>query len=169
MSDDYDPDAHGGYSFEDVCDRLDNIEAAVKDIHSGFSWVGLILVGWLIFAGIEDFWGSKLRYSLQYGVNYDQVTIEKKPADCNFFHVPLGGKGCNYDRQVNIVKVDNSNVWGGQSISYDNGENWIHTTKNKDGVLIASRDGGTTWSTDSVPPLIKPGIFVTWEKKEDDE
>jgi hypothetical protein len=41
MSDDYDPDDHG-YSFEDVCDRLDNIEAAVRANHQQFGgW------GWL--------------------------------------------------------------------------------------------------------------------------
>jgi hypothetical protein len=166
MSDDYDDNSS---SLDDVCDRLDSIEAAVRDNHhQEFSWVGLVLVGWLAFAGIADMWNSKLRYSLWYSVPYDQVTVQKKPTDCNFLHAPLGEKDCRYDSQVSIVKVDNSNAWGGQSISYDNGENWVHTAKNEYGVPIVSRDGGKTWSTDSVPPRTTPQVIVGWEKKDDE-
>jgi hypothetical protein len=168
MSDDYDPDDHG-YSFEDVCDRLDNIEAAVRANHQEFGWVGLVIVGCLAFAGIADMWNSKLRYSSWYNVGYDQVTIQKKPTDCNFFRAPMGEKGCHYDRQVTIVKVDNSNVWGGQSISYDSGENWIHTAKNEYGMPIVSRDGGKTWSTDSVPAHAEPQVIISWDRVDEDK
>jgi hypothetical protein len=164
--DDYDPDDHG-YSFEEVCDRLDNIEAAVKDSHPGLSWVWLVVVGSLAVLGFADMWNSKTRYALWYGVTNDKVTLEKKPTDCNFFRSPMGDKDCHYDRQVNIIKVDNSNAWGGQSISYDNGETWVHTAKNSYGIPIVSRDGGTTWSTESVPARTEPQIIVSWEKKDD--
>jgi hypothetical protein len=170
MSDDYDPDAQG-YSLEDVCERLDSIEAAVEANHakhtdlSGLVWGVLIWIA--VVTWLPDLWNSKLRYAWWYGVNADQVTIEKKPADCNFFRAPLGGKGCNYNRQVNRVKVG-SNVWGGQSISYDGGDTWTQTAKNKDGDPIVSNDGGKTWSTEFVPPFTKPEVTVSWEKKDDD-
>jgi hypothetical protein len=168
MSDDYEPDRRG-YSLKDICYRLDNIEAAVEANHtdlSGVVWVALI---WLaLFAWLPDMWHSKLRYSMWYGVDYDQVTIEKKPADCNFFHAPLGDKDCHYDPQVNVVKVDNSNAWGGQSISYDDGKTWIHTAKSQNGDRIVSNDGGKTWSTAFVPSFTKPGVVVTWGKKDED-
>jgi hypothetical protein len=168
MSDDYDPDDHGGYSFEDVCERLDNIEEAVKSSHQGLSWVWLVVVAWLAVIGFADLWNSKIRYALWYSVPTDKVTIEKKPSDCNFFRSPMGDKACHYARQVNIVLVNNANTWGGQSISYDNGETWIRTGKNSYGTPIVSRDGGTTWSTDSVPAHTDPGVVVSWEKKDDD-
>ena len=169
VSDDYDPDDHGGYSFEDICDRLDNIEAAVKSNNQEFGWVGLFIVGWLVFTAAPDMWNSKLRYSWWYNVAYKQVTLQKKPTDCNFFHAPLGDKGCHYDPQVNVVKVDNSNAWGGQSISYDNGQDWIHTAKNSDGTPIVSRDGGKTWSMDSVPAHTEPQVIVSWDKVDEDK
>jgi hypothetical protein len=165
MSDDNDP----VYSLDDVCEKLDKIEAALKDNHSDHGWVGLLIFGWLvIFVWLPDMWWIKTRISLWYSVAYDQVTIEKQPKDCNFFHAPLGGKDCHYDPHVSIVKVDNSNLWGGQSISYDNGENWIHKSKSQNGDAIVSTDGGKSWSPDFVPPFTKPGVVVTWEKKDDD-
>jgi hypothetical protein len=166
MSDDYDPDDH--YSFDDVCDRLDNIEAAVRANHQEFGWVGLIIVGWLALAGFTDMWNSKLRYSLQRGVDYDQVTIQKKPPDCNFFHAPLGSKDCHYDPQVSTVQVGvGTNLWGGQSISYDEGNTWLRTAKNANGDPIVSNDDGKSWSLNSVPPFTKPQVIVSWEKKDD--
>src|SRR5690349_16872344 len=111
--------------------------------------MGLAAFAWLVVAGLVDSWHSKTRYAWWYGT--EKVTIEKKPTDCDFFRSPMGDKGCHYNRQINIVKVDNANAWSGQSISYDNGESWIHTAKNSYGMPIVSRDGGKTWSTDSVP------------------
>jgi hypothetical protein len=114
-------------------------------------------------------WFSKLRYSLWYNANYDQVTIQNKPADCNFFHAPMGGKGCHYDRQVSTVRVGpGTNPWGGQSISYDEGITWTQTAKNQNGDPIVSNDGGKSWSTEFVPSFTKPEVNVSWEKKDDD-
>jgi hypothetical protein len=156
-----------GYGLEDVCDRLDNVEAAVKANRHDLGRIGLVIFVWLALAGFADMWNSKLRYSWWYNVGYDQVTMNNKPTDCNFFHAPLGGKDCHYDRQVSIVKVD-SNVWGRQSISCDNGNTWTQTTKNKDGDPIVPNDGGKSWSIEFVPPFTKPGVVVGWEKKDDD-
>jgi hypothetical protein len=103
LADEYDP--NHGYNLEDICDRLDNIEAAVKASHQEFYWVGLVILGWLALAGLADMWNSKLRYAWWYNVGYDQVTIQKKPTDCNFFHAPLGDKDCHYESHVGGVQV----------------------------------------------------------------
>lgn len=169
MSDDDYRAYNHGYSLDDVCARLDDIEAAVRANHTDLSGILWLIAVWLVlFSWLPDLWHSKLRYSMWYGIGYDQVTLDKKPPDCNFFHAPMGDKDCHYNTQVSVIKVDNSNAWGGQSISYDNGNTWTHTAKNQYGMPIVSHDGGTTWSTDFVPPFTKPGVVVTWEKKDDD-
>jgi hypothetical protein len=148
MSDDYDPD--DSYSLADVCEKLENIEAAVTANHRDTSWIGWALLIWLaIFVWLPDMWFSKTRFSWWYGVGTDQVTIEKKPADCNFFHAPLGGKGCRYDSQVTAtqVKADNSNPAG--AVNY------------------VSFDSGKTWTVDDAVPPTKPQVVISWERIEE--
>jgi hypothetical protein len=147
---DYDSDDRG-YSLEDVCDRLDNLEVAVRANHWDTSWIGWGLVIWLtIFVWVPDMWLSKTRISWWYNVSTDQVTIEKKPGDCNFFHAPLGGKGCHYDTHVSSiqVKTDNSNParYAVKYVSFDNGK---------------------TWTVDDAVPPAKPQVIVSWERAED--
>jgi hypothetical protein len=170
MSDDYAPGDHG-YSLEDVCDRLDNIEAAVEANHANHTdlggLVGLVLIWLAVVIWVPDLWNSKLRISLWYSVGYEQVTIQKEPTDCNFFHAPMGNKDCHYDRQVSTVRVG-TNQWGGQSISYDEGKTWTQTAKSQNGDPIVSNDGGKSWSTEFVPPLTKPEVVLSWEKKDDE-
>ena len=149
MSDDYDPDDHS-YSLEDICDRLGNIEAAVKANHRDLSWVGLAIVGWLALAGISDIWNSKIRYSWWYNVGYDQVVIQKKTTDCNFFHAPMGDKDCHYDRQVYTIQVKTENS---DPARYP--------------VNYVSFDGGKTWTVDDATPPTKPQVVVSWERTED--
>jgi hypothetical protein len=147
---DYDPGDHG-YSLEDVCDRLDKIEEAVKANRRELSWVGLVIFGWLVLAGFSDMWNSKARYSLWYSVGYDQVTVQKKPTDCNFFHAPIGDKDCHYDRQVSTIRVK---------------------TENSDPARFAinyvSYDDGNTWIVDDANPPTQPQVIVSWEKADDE-
>jgi hypothetical protein len=150
VSDDYDPDDHS-YSLEDVCDRLDNIETAVTANHSDLSWVGFVIVGWLvIFVWLPDMWNSRLRYSWWYNVGYDQVTIQKKPTDCNFFHAPMGSKDCHYDRMVSTIQVKTENS---DPARYP--------------VNYVSFDGGKTWIVDDATPPTKPQVIVSWERIEE--
>ena len=151
MSEEYDHDDHG-YSLEDVCDRLDNIEEALRTNHQNFSWVGFLLIGWFALAGFGDMWNSKLRYSWSYNVGYDQVTIEKKPTNCNFFHAPLGEKDCHYDRRVSTIKVKTENS---DPARYP--------------VNYLSFDEGKTWTVDDASPPTKPRVIVSWEKVEEYE
>jgi hypothetical protein len=143
MSDEYDPD-DSSYSLEDVCDRLDNIEAAVTANHWDLRWVGLVIFVWLALAGFADMWNSKLRYSWWYNVSYDQVTIQKESTECNFFHAPMGGKDCHYDREVSTIRV-----------------------KTEASVNFVSFDEGKTWTVDDANPLTKPHVIVSWERIEE--
>jgi hypothetical protein len=144
---DYDP---GDSNLDDVCDRLDKIEAAVRANHRDLGWVVMLIIVWLAWAGFTDFWYSKLRYSWWYGVDSDQVTIEKEPADCNFLHAPLGGKGCHYYPQVRTIKVKT------QYIDFQRGS-----------VNYVSFDDGKTWAVDDATPPTKPQVIVSWDRVED--
>jgi hypothetical protein len=148
VSDDYDPDVHG-YSLDDVCERLDSIEQAIKSNRSDFGWAMVIAIWWFAFLGLSDLWHSKMRYAWSYDVSSDQVTIEKKPKDCNFFRAPMGEKGCHYDRQVNTVRVKT-----------------VYLDLNRGSVNYVSFDDGKTWAVDTNPPT-KPRVEVSWERIED--
>jgi hypothetical protein len=150
VSDDYDPDDHS-YGLEDVCERLDNIEAAVTANHRDTSWIGWGFLIWLaVVVWLPDMWFSKTRFSWWYGVSNDQVTIEKKPADCNFFHAPLGGKGCHCDPQVTAIKVKTDKS---DPARYP--------------VNYVSFDDGKTWTVDNAVPPTKPQVVISWERIEE--
>ena len=158
------------YDLDDVVDRLENVEAAIKSNHIDFSVVWLVVLIWLVlFVWLPDGWYSKTRLSFWYGVGSDQVTIDKEPHDCNFWHSPIGGKGCKYDRQVSTVQVK-PNRWGGQSISYDEGKSWTQTGKSAEGSYpIESNDDGKTWATlgGTIMPETKASVNVGWSKVDD--
>ena len=47
-------------------------------------------------------WTDKAWYSFRYNAGLKNVTVDKRPLDCDFFHAPLGDKGCRYKKQTNI-------------------------------------------------------------------
>jgi hypothetical protein len=156
---------------DDVCQKLDDIEQAINNQSrqwgSWGNWIFWGAVFWLAVPPLfSDMWHSKFRYTVQYGVTYDQVTIEKAPYDCNFLHAPIGGKGCHYERQVTASTVK-GNQWGGQDISYDDGKTWIRKAKNANGDPIVSFDDGKTWSISSDTGKASPSVSMSWEKKDD--
>lgn len=71
------------------------------------SWIGgLVLVG--IAAYICWVGPSVLWYSMQYHVSPDKVSIDPEPTDCDFWHAPIGLKGCHYERLVAAQLRDRS-------------------------------------------------------------
>lgn len=155
------------YDIDDVCDRLDNIESAIKSNQSNLHWVFWGALFWLIVPPfLSDIWHSKVRYAMEYSVGYSQVTAEKEPYDCNFLHSPIGGKGCHYERQVNVIRI-RSNQWGGQDVSYDDGKTWTRTAKNGNGDWIESYDDGKTWSLGNSLSKTEPRVTISWERKDD--
>ena len=67
---------------------------------------------------------SKLRYSMEYRTDTDQVTVDRKPKDCDFFHSPLGDKDCRYEKTVFVVMRGRDNTSSRPIISYDEGKTW---------------------------------------------
>jgi hypothetical protein len=73
----------------------------MKNDGVGF-WGGLflVLIGIWVWDGLSSAWHSKFRYSSQYGVQPENVFVDKEPTDCNFMRAPLGTKDCHYERII---------------------------------------------------------------------
>ena len=39
-------------------------------------------------------------YSIKYAVSADKIYLDPKPPDCDFWHPPIGNKGCHYQNVV---------------------------------------------------------------------
>jgi len=70
----------------------------MKTESSGASILWFFLFCWGAWVLLSDAWYRKIRYSMQYEVDYDHVFVNDEPTDCNFMRAPLGTKGCHYDR-----------------------------------------------------------------------
>lgn len=46
-----------------------------------------------------DRWTDEAWYSIRYSAELRNITVEKRPSDCDFLHSPLGGKGCKYEKK----------------------------------------------------------------------
>jgi len=117
------------------------------------STIILVWLGYAFIAGIcDDLWHSKFRYSMQYGVEFSQITKATKPRDCWFMEVPIGNKGCHYDRdvQASLVKTSCKSNFPNPGdtctgiVSYDNGKTWQPTSD------------------------LKSFVYVTWQKVDDE-
>lgn len=105
----------------------------------------IILAGWLIFHWADAAWHSKIRYVLQYDVNYAQVIKPNEPHNCDWLAAPIGDKNCHYEPQVQTIRTTTSTA-GKPIVSYDDGKTWVAN----DGVPLAER-----------------GVFITWQKIDD--
>jgi hypothetical protein len=54
--------------------------------------IGAFVIGWWFDAE----WFLRLSYAGQYKVQAEQVTVAKKPHDCDFMQAPMGSKNCHY-------------------------------------------------------------------------
>jgi hypothetical protein len=46
------------------------------------------------------YWVGPSVYSIKYALSADKIYVDTKPTDCDFWHAPLGKKGCHYQRMV---------------------------------------------------------------------
>jgi hypothetical protein len=46
------------------------------------------------------YWIGPSVYSIKYAVSAEKIYVDTKPTDCDFWHAPLGEKGCHYQRVV---------------------------------------------------------------------
>lgn len=100
----------------------------VFSVLKGLAIVAVLLaIGWWL---MPDDWRNK--YALRYLVEPDQVFIDRKPHNCDWYSVPLGGKHCHYDPVITVCNpygkvIDGTGVQvnaGGSMISYDDGKTW---------------------------------------------
>jgi hypothetical protein len=53
---------------------------------------------------------DKSRYSKEYSVPEDKVSVQPKPHDCDWGKAPLGSKYCHFEKAVNPIKDENGKV-----------------------------------------------------------
>jgi hypothetical protein len=46
------------------------------------------------------YWLGPSVYSIKYAVSAVKIYVDPKPTDCDFWHAPVGTKGCHYQRVV---------------------------------------------------------------------
>jgi hypothetical protein len=46
------------------------------------------------------YWLGPSVYSIKYAVSADKIYVDPKPTDCDFWHAPVGKKGCHYQKVV---------------------------------------------------------------------
>ena len=60
--------------------------------------VYLALGGW---SGSKwDRWTDMAWCSARYDTEFKNITVQKRPVDCDFLHAPLGSKGCKYEKMT---------------------------------------------------------------------
>jgi hypothetical protein len=108
-----------------------------------------VYIGYLLITGA---WHSKARFYMQYGLtrglNWEEVTKEKEPHDCEWLKAPLGDKYCHYDAVVSSVRISKDSKTGNPIWSSDDGKTW-------------------SWYDAASPSRVMPHVYVGWEKVED--
>jgi hypothetical protein len=130
---------------------IQRVEAAVKEKWSTAQWIGLMLIGSLLWTVPADIWHAKWRYAAAYGIPSSQLYVQDKPHDCAFLAAPLGNKYCRYERTISTVRWAKSTE-GNPIISYDDGKIWSN--------FDAAGESVPQYST------VK-ALYIGWEKKED--
>lgn len=53
-----------------------------------------------------DRWTDRVWYSARYDVSFANVTVEKRPRDCDFLHAPVGNKECDYEKGTSVFGAE---------------------------------------------------------------
>src|SRR5690348_1438348 len=84
-------------------DRWDRIGNAFDRSARAIAWATIVgltaILIWFALGGRH----TTTRYAVQYGVDRSQVTIERRPIDCEFLSSPIGRKDCHYAKVVEIT------------------------------------------------------------------
>ena len=74
-------------------------------ISTGFKWLfGIAILAVVVWWFLPDDW--RIKYAAEYQLDLDQITIERKPHDCEWDSAPLGNKHCRYDEFVTVLNQD---------------------------------------------------------------
>jgi hypothetical protein len=108
------PEDNGDDSKERTAAELEGVHSTLKQIQStlsslprfdvsGLFWSIVIIFLLESWPGSSfDRWTDKAWYSVGYGAAFADITLEKRPLDCDFMHAPLGAKGCKYEKRANV-------------------------------------------------------------------
>jgi hypothetical protein len=105
----------------------------------------ILILGVAVWLFMFDGWHSSVRYSVEYGVDLDEVTVDKRPHDCDWGTAPLGSKYCHYETEI-FQMITSMSTEGKPIISYDQGK---------------------TWRPDNATPPRKSHVTVAWRKVND--
>jgi hypothetical protein len=80
----------------------------LKDDSTDSTFASLALFAFFVAGAAYVFWvgPSVLWYAVEYKVSPKKIQIDSKPADCDFWHAPVGFKGCHYERSVVALRCD---------------------------------------------------------------
>jgi len=101
---------------DEICDKLNDVEQAVK-ANTSNRWWALFFIFCFFFSPITLLWRlitlpfhSKAAYSVYYNIPTTSITIDEKPHDCSFLTAPVGEKWCHHDRDVEVYRDANGTV-----------------------------------------------------------
>src|SRR4051812_2763044 len=90
------------FALGEVSEKLSSIHETLHEMKEGGTgrtwgeWIGILFVVFL-FSGWSgsavDRWTDKVWYSLVDNADLKNITVSKRPPDCDFFHAPIGDKG----------------------------------------------------------------------------
>lgn len=123
MGDDFDND------YDDPRDRivseLEEVHSTLNEIHSTLkSKLDFTSIVWIVFvilllgdwSGSKlDRWTDKVWYSFRFNTDFKNVSVDKRPSDCDFLHSPLGGKGCEYKKRTDVFRDEQRRELIGQA------------------------------------------------------
>src|ERR1700733_11874949 len=90
---------------EDVHSTLEEILSTIKSTFDFTSLFWLLVFIYFLesWSGSAlDRWTDKEWYSFSTEATDANITIEKRPTDCDFLHAPLGDKGCEYKKRTDV-------------------------------------------------------------------
>jgi hypothetical protein len=77
-----------------------------------FKLIGLLLGGaFLLMLFMMGPWmPDSTRYSAMYNTSKEHVHIERRPTDFDWWQAPIGGKGCYYEKHIEVLAPENGGL-----------------------------------------------------------
>lgn len=92
--------------------ELEGIHSTLEAMHetlksrTDFSVLFWFFLGFLIIEGWSgsklDRWTDKAWYSFTDSAEFKNISVNKRPSDCDFMYSPLGNKDCHYKKHADI-------------------------------------------------------------------
>jgi len=89
---------------EDIHSALQEILSTLQNTRDGggpWEWIWIVVVVFLMSAWSGsrlDRFTDRVWYSLANDTDWKNVTIMRRPSDCDFLHAPIGTKRCSYKK-----------------------------------------------------------------------